>query len=294
MKKIELNKLSDCIQVTVDGKVITNYFYSAKFPRPFLYPVLDPYGNCITRNFPMQAIEGETNDHPHHRSMWTAYGNVNGVDDWSEEAGHGNIVHKDFLELHDGEIAQITSINHWVSDQDVKIMEEEREIRIQTLDNDEKIFDFRITFKATQNAVKFGDTKEGGIISVRVATSMDGSKGGTIENSNGGVGEKQCWGKRAKWCDYYGNVANNIVGVAIFDHTQNLRHPAYWHVRDYGLFTANIFGLSAFENNPGKKGDFIMEKYNSLKFKFRVLIHKGTAKEAELEKKYGEFIKERG
>jgi hypothetical protein len=290
MKKIELSKLSDCIQVKADGKEITNYFFSEKFPRPFLYPVLDPYGNCITRNFPMKEIEGETKDHPHHRSVWTAFGDVNGVDDWSELTGHGKIVHKDFLTLESGDFANIITLNHWVSAEGLKIMEEQREIKITNLDNDEKLLDFSITFKATESAVKFGDTKEGGIISVRMATPLDGDKGGIIENSSGGTGEKECWGKRAKWCDYSGKLYNNTVGAAIFDHPESFRFPTYWHVRDYGLFTVNEFGVSAFENDKNRKGDFTLEKNSQIKFKFRIYIHKGSAKDANLEKKYNEWI----
>ena len=36
--------------------------------------------------------------------------------------------------------------------------------------------------------------------------------------------------------------------MAIFDHPQNLRHPTWWQVRDYGLFAANPFGQHDFEN----------------------------------------------
>ena len=57
---------------------------------------------------------------------------------------------------------------------------------------------------------------------------------------------KPIWGKRADWVDYYGNVAGEIVGIAIFDHPKNLRHPTYWHARSYGLLAANPFGLREF------------------------------------------------
>ena len=81
-----------------------------------------------------------------------------------------------------------------------------------------------------------------------------------------------------------------LVGIAIFDHPDNLRYPTYWHVRDYGLFAANPFGTSSFENNTDKKGDFILEKNKELTFKYRIFIHKGNAKEANLEQKYQEFL----
>lgn len=290
MKKIDVKELNELIEVKAEDEIITNYYFGNKYARPFLYPIIGPYGKGVTRNFPMKNVEGETNDHLHHKSVWTAYGDVNGVDDWSEEQGHGKIIHKKFIELTGGEFCHIVTLNDWVSNDNKKVLEEERDIKIYNLDSDEKIFDFEINFKATDDDVKFGDTKEGGIISVRVATSMDGDKGGMIENSEGGRGEKECWGKRAKWCDYYGKVDNKVVGIAIFDHPNNFRYPTYWHVRDYGLFTANPFGISHFENNPEKKGDFILEKNKGLRFKYRIFIHRGDAKETNLEEKHKAYL----
>ena len=57
-----------------------------------------------------------------------------------------------------------------------------------------------------------------------------------------GVRDGATWGKRAEWCDYYGPVEGQVVGIAIFDHPSNPAHPTWWHVRDYGLFAANPFG----------------------------------------------------
>ena len=39
----------------------------------------------------MEKVPGEDRDHPHQRSCWFTFGNVNGVDFWSEEKGAGTI-----------------------------------------------------------------------------------------------------------------------------------------------------------------------------------------------------------
>ena len=53
--------------------------------------------------------------------------------------------------------------------------------------------------------------------------------------NSGGISGKSVWGKRAEWVDYWGKIGKQTVGVAIFDHPSNPRHPTWWHARDYGL-----------------------------------------------------------
>ena len=115
---------------------------------------------------------------------------------------------------------------------------------------DARILDIAVTFHATEGPVRFGDTKEGAMLSVRVASSMDADADGTIENAYGGRGETECFGKRAQWMDYAGPVDGNTVGVAVFDHPSSFRYPTYWHMRNYGLMHANPFAWREFPGTP--------------------------------------------
>jgi hypothetical protein len=83
---------------------------------------------------------------------------------------------------------------------------------------------------------------------------------------------KDTWGKQAPWCDYSGPVDGKTLGVAIFDHPSNPRHPTWWHVRDYGLFAANPFGVHDFEKKPQGTGDLKVEAGKSITFKVQVLL----------------------
>ena len=121
----------------------------------------------------------------------------------------------------------------------------------------------------------FGDTKEGGICSIRVASSMDGTAAGTITLADGSVGEAECWGKRSPWCDYSGPVGTGISGIAILDNPTNFRFPTYWHVRNYGLMTANPFGLSYFYNDKSRNGSYKLAAGGTLRFQYRTLFHLG-------------------
>ena len=61
---------------------------------------------------------------------------------------------------------------------------------------EERIVDVTAGFDARYGEVHFGDTKEAGLISVRVASPMEGKRGqGLIENAFGGHGEAETWGR---------------------------------------------------------------------------------------------------
>ena len=106
----------------------------------------------------------------------------------------------------------------------------------------------------------FRDTKEGGLVSVRVASSMDVRNGGAIRNGYGGTNEEETWGKHAPWCDYSGMVDGKHVGVAIMDHETNPRYPTQWHVRDYGLMTANCFAWKHYCPEARRKGGYDVQE----------------------------------
>jgi len=286
-ERVELKEKENSIEVILGGELFTSYHFDANFPRPFLYPLYAPGQIPITRSYPMEDVEGESKDHRHHRSLWVAHGDVNGVDNWSEEEGHGRQIHRFFREIKSGVLrGYLREQLDWVGADGRKVLEEEREIFFYALSSPIRMIDFRITFHASEEDVVFGDTKEGGIISLRVASELEGNRGGVIENSFGGIGEREAWGKRAHWCDYWGYVKGEKLGVAVLDNPSNLRHPTYWHIRDYGLFTANPFGVSYFTNNPLNRGDYKLNKGEKLEFRYRLIIHKGSAEEASIKQHF--------
>ena len=145
-------------------------------------------------------------------------------------------------------------------------------------DKNNRIIDCAFTLRANHGPLKIADTKEG-TFAIRVVHALDAPSGHMV-NSNGGVGEKEVWGKKANWVDYYGNVDGEDVGIAIFDNPKNLRHPTTWMSRGYGLFAVNPFGLREFFNNPKLDGSYTIPSGGSLTLRYRVLIHHGDDKQA--------------
>lgn len=291
---VELSRSDDRIEVRVGGDLFTALHYGPSWSRPFLHPVIGPYGDPVTRAYPMRTdVPGEKQDHPHHKSLWVAWGDVNGTDNWSEDRkrGHATQAIRAFSVCESGPVlGRIAGAVDWLSEQGTKVMEEDREIVVWNTPASRRILDLTVAFRATQGPVRFGDTKEGGICSIRVASSMDASGAGTIVNSYGGTNEAETWGKRAHWCDYYGPVNGHTVGLAIFDHPGNLRYPTYWHVRNYGLMTANPFGLSHFLNDKARDGSHVLAAGQTLTFRYRVYCHAGTTAEGAVAARYHDFV----
>jgi len=73
------------------------------------------------------------------------------------------------------------------------------------------------------------------------------------------------------------------------DHPGNPRHPTWWHARDYGLCAANPFGVSYFEGKEKGAGDMTIDAGSSVTFRYRVLVHGGTAAAADIDKQYREY-----
>jgi hypothetical protein len=292
---VSISSMADRLVVSLDGQPFAEYVF-ANTSRPYCYPIYGPGQLSMTRNWPMKETPGESRDHPHHKGLWFTHGAVNGIDFWSEQKGAGKVLHDRFSAIKPGgSVGTIKSANRWVADDGSVICTDERTLQFQRdpKRTTSRIIDFEILIRASHGPLTFGDTKEG-TMAIRIAESMRLSGGlgkGRIVNSRG-LRDKETWGKRAEWCDYYGPVDGKTVGVAIFDHPANPRHPTWWHVRDYGLFAANPFGQHDFEKlqNPSA-GDLKVENGSSIRFKYRFFFHEGDELQGEVAAAWREFIR---
>ncbi len=277
------------VTVNLNGKLLTR-FYERSGAKPILWPLIGPTGSEMTRGYPMQpAGEFEKEDHIHHRSLWFDHGDVNGVSFWAETEGHGTIVHRGYLKIQSGPQGELVTHNDWVAPSgDTVFCRDTRRYRF-SVQGDQSLIDFDVTVSAGERPVFFGDTKEGSF-GIRVAGSMRTERdgGGTIINSEGLV-NKEAWGKRAAWVDYSGPVDGQIVGIAILNHPASFRFPTYWHVRTYGLFAANPFGLHHFTGAKGQPGRLELAPGDSFALHYRVILHRGTADVARIAESYRRY-----
>lgn len=284
--RIHLERKDDRVSVTVGDELFTEYIFKG-YEKPILYPVIGPYGIRMTRDYPMiQGTPNEKEDHPHHKSIWFGHMEVNGESFWHVGNTAGT-TEQDSIEV-DGNTIRTT--NRLVGRDGKLIATDSREISFDA-DGDTRFIDYSVTYHASESDIVFGDNKDGQMgIRMHPRLRITGPvAAGKAINANG-VREQEIWGKRAPWIDYWADIDGHVVGIAVFDHPSNLRHPTWWHAREYGLLSANPFGQHHFEGSDDENlGNYTLPKGESLTFKHRFVFHKGdynAAKIGDLYKKW--------
>ena len=305
---IELGK--EQVKFLAGKDLIGQYHIGPTVARPYLWPVRGPGGVPLTRAWPMErAKPGETKDHPHQKSAWFCHGDVipegielkdkvkgvEGVDFWSEAPGHGQIVcievgkPKRRQEPRPGRHPQ--RMAHRRRHQGPR----RRRGRSTCYDlGDARLFVFDIDLHASVAPITFGDTKEGSF-GIRVNDAIrDGKDGkGKLENAEGKVGEKECWGQHVGLVRLFRPDRRQGRSASPSSTIRTTRAKACWHSRGYGLMAANPFGRakSGFPAMKGKTDLVKLAKGEHLKLRYGMLLHPGDAKSGKVAEHYEKFVK---
>ena len=300
------------ITVDIDGRPFTALWVGPDVAKPFLYPLRAASGMIVTRRFPLEESPGDSRDHPHHRGLTFGHADLNGYNYWANEPFNpgkkGRIVLQNLVRAESGvNQGTIEAVFHWLEAGGKPLLSDTRTITFYSHPS-LRIIDFDIVAKAIET-VKFGDTHEGSF-GVRVAAWLEEPapkyvpkaagqetrpteprRTGLISNSEGQMTEAEVRGKRAQWADYSGELQGEKLGIAIFDHPRNPRHPTYWHTRGYGMFAANMFAVSDLGQDKAHDGSLTLRPGQELRLRYRVVIHPGDATTAGVARLYAEFAK---
>jgi hypothetical protein len=276
-------------------------------------------GTVVTRSYPVAKVAGERTDHPHHVSVWFNYGNINGVDFWNNSGGKGSekmgtIRHQAVKGVRNGRgKGELDVTMDWIMPDGSKVLQQDETLIFRAA-KDLLIIDRVITLTAQGQKVVFGDSKEGAL-GIRVARQLEEPStqplvftdeqgvptkvevldntgvDGVYLSSEGKVGEKDSWGKKAKWMTLSGKVKDEEVAIAIFDHPKNPLYPTCWHNRGYGLFAANPFGAKEFTKGQTVL-NYTMEPGQQVTMRFRIIVHSGKLTSQQTESLYQQFLKD--
>ena len=261
-----------------EGVEIARYHFDPELNRPFVFPVVGPSGQSLTR----MGHPHDPESHSHHNSVWISHTDVNGVDFWSD-GGKGKIRHKRIIKFDDsGESSLIVTENEWVSADGKVLLSETRQVMVLLLENSEWLLIIDMELKANITTVTLGKTPFG-LLGVRMAKTIgvnDG--GGSIRNSEGGVNEKEIFWKRAKWVDYSGPITNQqIEGITLFDHPNNPNFPTYFHVRNDGWMGSSLTFDAPRTITPDKP----------LHLRYGLYVHSDMKAKDAIEAKWYQFTK---
>lgn len=284
-----VEKADDKVTVKLDGRLFTEYRTDSRVP--YCYPLLSASGACLSRHWPMdQEGAGEERDHPHHRSFWLSHGDVNGHDfwAWTTKDSDPRILHRGTREVTDH---SFTVDLAWTAAGHTDLTEE-RTYSFRRPDPETTVIDVTSKLTAADADARFGDTKEG-FFAIRVDRTLrqkgPQAKGAIVDSA--GRHDQEVWGKRADWVAFSGpDEKGEPAVIAMFDHPENLRHPTWWHARDYGLLAANPFGIHDFESKKDPHtGDHILKKGETLVFRYEVVLHHGSVDSAKLAERWKAF-----
>jgi hypothetical protein len=300
------------LEIFVNDSPFATYV-TDKANKPYLYPVYGPTGKAMTRAYPMEDLPTEPQnqrDHHHHRGITFGHEDAAGSNTWIERATLdeaqkrakspqplepqlaklGRIRHLSFQVTSDASHALVIEQCEHTDSSGKRLFTEERRLTFRATPETRSI-DIDQDFHPTEGDVIFADIKDAGL-SIRVPCSMavDSAQGGHIINSNN-VMDKEAWAKPAKWCDYYGPVDGELLGIAFFNHPSSHRYPTPWHVRTYGLFTANAFGSRSLDKSRAE-APTVLKANETLKLRHRLLFHKGDAASAHLEEAFATYASE--
>ncbi len=306
------------VDVIIGGKLFTSYVYGDKLTKPVMVPIRTPSGIEVNRRHPLTEIEGASNDHSHHVGIFFAVDKVNGTNFWRNTSPPPQIKHIEITELTSGTgRGKLSTIMHWI-DNDGRVVLEEKRSMIFLADEHENEYaiDFSMDLTAKDAKVVFDDIEEG-MFAIRLSDYLrqgsdkvnfkpgqpipEESIAGTgfYFSSNGDVTAKNIWGKRARWVALQGARKGKIVGVAILNHPASINYPTYWHVRDYGLFSANPLGQGDFQRQRPRqyrKNKVIalrltLEPGETAHFRFLVVVYEKVRTNLQIEKRFRDFIK---
>ena len=274
-REVSFHHEPNVLHVLIGRQPFADYvYYDQEISRPYFAQVKSPSGIQVTRNRP--PIDGEDlMDHQNmHPGIWMSFGDLSGNDYWRLKA---KVEHEQFIEKPEARESEGTfAVRNYYLDasSNNRIAQEEARYRFLVQPQGYLLIQ-ESSFEpyGENNQIAFGDQEEMGF-SVRLSTGLVEQFGGQITDSEGRTGAETIWSNSAEWIDYSGDSNGKWVGVTLMPDPANFRE-SWFHVRDYGLLTANPFGREAM--GKGARSEVVVQKGESLRLRYGVLIHSSEA-----------------
>jgi hypothetical protein len=266
-QKVTAKLEKEQIAVSIDGKLFTCYKFSDSQKYPYFWPVNGPLSG--------KSITTETSQpYPHHHSLFFGCDRINGGNYWQDDNERGQILSQGpkIIEA-SGERVVLTDKCLWEQPGKEPVIEDERRITICAPSEKLRFIDFKITVTPLVD-IEILKTNHS-LFSARVVPELSVKCGGTIINAHGDTKEKGTFGVASPWCDYFGTRDGLVEGIAILQNPKNRWYPSKWFTRDYGFFSPTPM-------NWLEGGKLNLAKGEKLTLEYRVIVHAGNSKTADI------------
>jgi hypothetical protein len=277
--KITAEKVGSKINVTINNQFFTSYIFSSDEKYPFFYPVNGPVsGGSVT-----SMRNGE---YPHHSSLFFGCDLINGGNYWQEGLERGRIISVNAeIKKQGGDTVLITDECIWSRPGAISPVKDTRTVIITSPSATVSQIDVEIKMEMLID-VTIKKTNHS-LFSARMAADLSVKNGGTMINAEGIKSEKDTFGKKSPWIDFYGKRGDAIEGLAIFQHPSNPWYPSPWFTRDYGFMSPTPMYW------PENGSEIVMKKGTLLNLRYRVLVHAGDHNQAKIAEAFEKYKNEK-
>lgn len=223
-------------------------------------------------------------DHPWHYGLWFAWKYINGVNYWEfdretrRHAGWTIVEGAEITTRRDGSARIDLRLTYRPGPEADPVLREHRVIAVSAPGEDGGYhFDWRMTFRAADVEVSLDRTPIpgqpegrpwGGYAGLIWRFAREFADWQVVNDK--GERDRACHGRRARAIDFSGRIGGECMGVAIFDHPDNIRYPTPWYVGfDPKTPFACVLPAPLFESglrlSPG----------GELTLRYRVAVHPG-------------------
>ena len=214
--------------------------------KPYFHPLATPGGVVVSDLRPT--------DHPWHRGLWWSWKLLNGLNYWDEDPKTGRseaateLLNWAAETRPDGSVRLTFALSYhpWNG---TPVLTEKRVVDVSAPTEKGYTLNWVSEFTAVTNVVL--DRSPAGYAGFSLRLGPEQRKW-TFRDSEGRSGQQAIHGQPARWVRL--SAGTNAPAVAIFDHPDNLRHPARWYVdQSMPYFSPAPLFAGLFELAAGKK-----------------------------------------
>ena len=267
------------IQFRWNNLPLTVYRASQTQKYPYFFPLNGPASG-------LSLTSESALPYPHHRGLWFSCDPVNGGNYWADNGLQSGQVRSLDLQVRATTTRSAAFFNRcrWVRPGARSPFNDERRFVVTVASERLWHIDADINLTANEEDVVINKAKHS-LLAIRASADISPNAGGVLMNSEGGQGAVGTYGKPAKWCGFFGKRKFHpdvIEGIAVMNHPENFGGSCPWFTREYGHLSPSPFN---FLKQPWR-----LEKGDSIRLRYRVVLHAGDPKEAQLDRLYDQWL----